>query len=154
MKYALRFRAVAVTAFLSTACSTTRDAVTPTDPSSATGSPTGATAALAGPTWRLVSLDGRPVLEGTRVTAVFKEDSRVSGSAGCNGYSGTAAVTGEQLAVGALLSTRMYCYPDDRMAQESAYLAALGKATQYRVVSGRLQLGPAAGVVTLAYEAE
>ena len=48
----------------------------------------------------------------------------------------------------------MYCSPDELMAQEGAYLAALEKATEYRVVSGRLQLGPAPGVVSLVYEAE
>ena len=75
--------------------------MTPTDTSSATGSATGDAASLAGPTWRLVSLDGRAVLAGTRVTAVFGADSRVSGSAGCNGYFGLATVKGEQLRVGA-----------------------------------------------------
>jgi heat shock protein HslJ len=142
LKYALHCGAVVVTVLLSTAC-TTRDAVTPPDASS-----------LAGPTWRLVSLDGNAVLAGTRVTAVFREDNRVSGSAGCNGYSGLATVKGEQLRVGALASTRMYCAPDAVMAQEGSYLATLEKATEYRVVGGRLQLGSAPGAVSLVYEAE
>lgn len=153
MKNSLYVSAVALAAFLSTACSS-RDAVTPTDTSSATGSATGDAASLAGRTWRLVSLDGRAVVAGTRVTAEFGADSRVTGSAGCNRYFGLATVKGEQLRVGALGSTRMYCSPDELMAQESAYLAALEKATEYRVVSGRLQLGPAPGAVSLVYEAE
>jgi len=40
------------------------------------------------------------------------------------------------------------------MAQEAAYHSALEKAKVYRVVDGRLQLGPAAGVVTLVYQTE
>ena len=40
------------------------------------------------------------------------------------------------------------------MAQEAAYHSALEKAKVYRVVDGRLRLGPAAGVVTLVYQAE
>jgi heat shock protein HslJ len=232
LRYALHFTAVALTAFLSAACGTTRDAVTSTDTPSATAgsvlktlqvapsrvectgvapqlclqvressdaawtllyeeiagfeyepgylyeirvkeeavanppadasairrtlvsilSKTAAPVALAGPTWRLVSLEGRAVLAGTRVTAVFGDDSRVSGSAGCNGYFGRAAVTDGQLAVGLLGATRMYCNADGLMAQEGAYLSALEKATAYRIVGGQLQLGPAPGVVTLVYE--
>ena len=115
-------------------------------------SKTPAPVALVGPTWRLVSLEGRPVLAGTRVTAVFGDDRRVSGSAGCNGYFGPATGAEGQLAVGLLGATRMYCNPEGLMAQEGAYLSALEKATAYRIVGGQLQLGPAPGVVTLVYE--
>ena len=110
--------------------------------------------ALAGPTWRLVTLEGRDALTGVRVTAVFGDDSRVSGSAGCNAYFGRAAVSGEQLTVGLLGTTMMYCGAEGVMAQEAAYHSALEKAKVYRVVDGRLQLGPAAGVVTLVYKPE
>jgi len=109
---------------------------------------------LAGPTWRLVTLEGRDALAGVRVTAVFGDDSRVSGSAGCNAYFGRAAVSGEQLTVGRLGTTMMYCGAEGVMEQEAAYFAALQKAKVSRVVDGRLQLGPAAGVVTLVYKAE
>jgi heat shock protein HslJ/predicted small secreted protein len=110
--------------------------------------------ALAGPTWRLVTLEGRDALAGVRVTAVFGDDSRVSGSAGCNAYFGRAAVSGEQLTVGLLGTTMMYCGAEGVMAQEAAYHSALEKAKVYRVVDGRLQLGPTADVVTLVYQAE
>ena len=96
--------------------------------------------------------EGRPVLAGKPVTAVFGDDSRVSGSAGCNGYFGRATVADGQLAVGLLGATRMYCNPEGVMAQEGAYLSALEKATAYRIVGGQLHLGPAPGVVTLVYE--
>jgi heat shock protein HslJ len=110
--------------------------------------------ALAGPTWRLVTLEGRDALAGVRVTAVFGDDNRVSGSGGCNAYFGRAAVSGEQLTVGLLGSTMMYCGAEGVMTQEGAYYSALEKAKVFRVVDGRLQLGPAAGVVTLVYKAE
>jgi heat shock protein HslJ len=109
---------------------------------------------LVGPTWRLVTLEGRAVVAGTQVTAAFDNEKRISGSAGCNRYTGGATVTGEQLAVGALASTRMFCGAEGVMPQEDAYFAALGKAKTYRIVDGELRLGPAAGVVTLVYEAE
>lgn len=110
--------------------------------------------ALGGRTWRLVTLEGRDALPGVRVTADFGDDSRVSGSGGCNRYFGSAVVSGEQISVGLLGSTRMFCGPEGVMDQEAAYLAALEKAKVSRVVDGRLRLGPAAGAVTLVYEAE
>ena len=110
---------------------------------------------LVGPTWRLVTLDGRAVLPNTRVTAVFTSDERVNGSAGCNLYFGGAvAKAGAQLSVGALGSTRMFCGADGVMDQEQAYFAALQKATTYQVTGGELRLGPAAGITTLVFRAE
>jgi hypothetical protein len=40
------------------------------------------------------------------------------------------------------------------MAQEQAYLAALEKATSYRMAGAEIQLGPAPGVVTLIFMVE
>lgn len=118
-------------------------------------SKTRAVETLVGPTWRLATMDGRAVLPGTRVTAVFTSDDRVSGSAGCNGYFGGAvAKGGAQLSVGLLGSTRMFCGADGVMDQEQAYLAALQKAASYQVTSGELRLVTAAGVTTLIFRAE
>jgi heat shock protein HslJ len=108
---------------------------------------------LAGPTWRLRSIDGRDALADVRVTAVFGDDTRVSGSAGCNRYSGSAVAEAGKLSVGVLATTRMYC-GDVVMRQEDAYLSALGKAVSYRVAGSELHLGPGAGVVTLIFRAE
>ena len=109
---------------------------------------------IAGPTWRLVTLDGRAVLPGARVTAVFEGGARVAGSAGCNRYFGGASVAAETLTVGGLASTRMYCDADGVMPQEAAYLEALEGARAYRIAGGRLHLGPRPGTDTLVFEAE
>jgi heat shock protein HslJ len=118
-------------------------------------SKTRAAETLVGPTWRLLTLNGRAALAGTRVTAVFTSDDRVAGSAGCNRYfGGAAAVAGAQLRVGLLGSTRMFCGAEGVMDQEQAYFEALQKATTYQVTSGELRLGPAAGVTSLVFRAE
>jgi heat shock protein HslJ len=118
-------------------------------------SKTPAPPSLVGPTWRLVTLEGRPVLTGTRVTAVFADDDRVAGSGGCNRYFGGAQAAGETLTVGRLGTTLMYCGADDTvMRQEAAYYAALETAKAYRIVGAELQLAPAPGAVTLSYRAE
>jgi heat shock protein HslJ len=111
--------------------------------------------AVVGPTWRLVAMEGRPVLPGTRVTAEFTTDDRVAGSAGCNRYFGRAGVKGGgQLSVGLLGSTRMYCGADGVMDQEQAYFAALQNATTYQLANGELRLGPGGGASTLVFRAD
>ena len=62
-------------------------------------------------------------LPGTELTAVFRL-VKVSGSSGCNTYQGPYTTNGSIAAIGPLASTRIAC-PDDVMAQETAFLAAL-----------------------------
>jgi heat shock protein HslJ len=62
-------------------------------------------------------------LAGTELTAVFRLN-KVAGSSGCNTYQGPYTTNGSVAAIGPLASTRMAC-PDDVMAQETAFLAAL-----------------------------
>jgi heat shock protein HslJ len=140
----------AVAVLVAASCASTPDGAISTGSSSVS-----APSALVGTTWRLTSIDGQPALAGVRVTAVFASDAdRVAGSAGCNQYFGQAAVKGERIEVGGLGSTKMFCTTDGVMPQEAAYLSALGRAAAYRVAGRQLQLGPAAGVVTLVFEAE
>jgi heat shock protein HslJ len=125
-------------------------------------SPTGATpvetasgaSSLASTTWRLVSIDGREALAGVRVTAIFTDEGRVSGSAGCNLYTGSALVKGEQLSVGLLATTLMACNAEGVMLQEQNYLSALEKAATYRVAGSELRLGPSPGAVILVFKAD
>ena len=105
--------------------------------------------------WVATSLGTTPILPGTTIDVVFGEDNKLAGTAGCNRYSAACTIDGERVTVGPAVATRMYCgAPEGIMEQEAAYFAALQKAKVSRVVDGRLQLGPAAGVVTLVYEAE
>ena len=145
MRHVLRFAALAAAVVTSAACGRTGDLT-----SDRTDAPT----ALVGPTWRLASLDGRAALPGSRVTAVFAEDGRVAGSAGCNAYTGRANPSAGRLEVGPLASTRMFCDVDGVMTQEAAYLGLLEKATAYRIAGARLELGPATGAATLVFTME
>jgi heat shock protein HslJ len=147
-----RYVAAAVAAsFFSAACAT-GNVTAPTD--EVTANVSNDVVTLVGPTWRLASLEGHELVPETHVTAVFASDDRVTGSAGCNSYFGSAAATGGRLAVGPLASTRMYCGAKVIMDQEQAYLTALQAATVYSLAGGELRLGPAKGVVTLVYRPE
>ncbi|MBK7919953.1 MAG: META domain-containing protein [Chloroflexi bacterium] len=72
----------------------------------------------------------QPVLEGTTITAVFGE-TEVTGSAGCNTYSGAMTAVSDFFTVGPIITTRMAC-EEATMQQEHAYLAALESLTGYQ----------------------
>ena len=102
---------------------------------------------LGGTSWQAVELGPRPTVPDVISTIAF-DDGQVSGDAGCNSYTGTYEadpVAGAPkggpptIAIGQIGSTEMAC-DDLVMAQEEAYLAALVRATTYRVVTDRLEL--------------
>jgi heat shock protein HslJ len=112
-------------------------------------------APLEGTPWRLdsyVNTQGESVgvMPDTEITAQF-EAGEISGSAGCNRYFGSYDVDGDKLTIGPLASTEMYCYPDEVMDQEMAYLAALGDAASFNVEGDRLDLADSAGQTILVF---
>jgi heat shock protein HslJ len=91
---------------------------------------------------------------GTEITAVFGTNGTVSGSASCNQYSATyEAVTNTLKIGGAIATTRKMC-SEPAMQQEAAYLAALARATTYRIESNRLELRDAKGSLQASYVAQ
>lgn len=114
--------------------------------------------ALVGVTWQAVGVNnGRggvtSLVAGSSIDAVFDEDGRVSGRAGCNRYHGSYETDGTRLGIGPLASTRMAC-PDELMKQEAAFLAALGRATTFRIDGSRLELRDDGGALQVAFVAE
>ena len=98
---------------------------------------------LVGQLWVLVAMGdvANPLVveEGTLVTATFGEDGVLSGSGGCNQYSGAYRLDGDQLAAGPFASTMMAC--EVGMDQEGRYLTALEKAQRIAFTpEGRLQV--------------
>ncbi len=75
------------------------------------------------------------------ITARFDPAAgRLSGFAGCNDYSASLTVTGDQLQVAAPSSTRKACAPPIVMDLEQEYLLRLAKAAAFAVTPGRLEL--------------
>jgi heat shock protein HslJ len=107
---------------------------------------------LEGTQWVLVTLEGEPLLTGTAPSAEFSAD-QIRGSAGCNQYFGTYAVSGSDITISDVGRTEMYCMdPEGVMDQEQAFLAALASAASYRLAGARLELLDATGSVILAFE--
>ena len=106
---------------------------------------TGKPPRLEGTSWVLTSLDGSPPIAGTEITATFGNDRRVSGSAGCNRYTGAYDASGPSIEVGPLASTRMYCPTPGVMEQEQRYLVTLEASTLAAVEGDQLLLADAGG---------
>jgi heat shock protein HslJ len=82
--------------------------------------------------WLLEDLGGRGVVDMVRTTLEFTADGRVSGSGGCNRFTGSYTLDGDTLGVGPLASTKMMC-PEAVMAQEDGFFQALGDVDQVAV---------------------
>jgi heat shock protein HslJ len=86
--------------------------------------------------------------QGVAVTLEFA-DGRVSGTGGCNNYSGPYRVQGSDLTIGPdLASTKMSC-PPPADAVESKYLATLPNVRRFAVQGDTLQLSDADGTTLL-----
>jgi heat shock protein HslJ len=107
---------------------------------------------LANTQWRATQVAGSPVLEGTTITAGFGADLNVSGSSGCNTYSGSYYVDGSSLTIGPLTATGALC-EQEIMDQETAYLAALGSATGFSMEAGQLYILDGSGSAVIEYVA-
>src|SRR5215213_595366 len=99
---------------------------------------------LTGIDWRLASLGPAGaetgVVAGTTVTLRFGEDDRASGSTGCNSYSGTYQVRGDNISFSRLVSTRRACLDQNANEQEQRFLSTLGAASRFRLSANRLTI--------------
>lgn len=75
--------------------------------------------------WLLEDLGGRGVMDMVQTTLVFDGEGRVSGSGGCNRFTGSYTFTDGELSFGPLAGTKMMC-PEAVMDQEDRFHMALG----------------------------
>ncbi|MBE9013905.1 META domain-containing protein [Pseudanabaenaceae cyanobacterium LEGE 13415] len=98
--------------------------------------------------WRLTSMAETalptPMVPSGELTVDFAGD-RISGSGGCNRFTGGYEAKGEQLIIGTLGSTRKAC-ESGKMDQEMRYLMALQGAQRYEINSR--------GELSIFYETE
>jgi heat shock protein HslJ len=80
------------------------------------------------------------VVDGTTLTATF-DAAALTGSAGCNNFTGSYESDGASLTVGPLASTQMFCAdPVGAMDQEFAYLTILTEAESYSITADSLTI--------------
>ena len=121
----LRIYLAAVTAILLSACSgiSSADKI----------------AGLDGTGWVLASLPPRALLPGSIVTLNF-EDGRISGTDGCNRYSGAYQASDLNLQITSDMAATMMACDEPVMRQATAFLSGLKQVRSYRIAAGQLVL--------------
>ena len=110
--------------------------------------------ALAGTMWSATAVNNgkggvTSRVGGTVVTLVFGADGTLSGSAGCNNYTGQYEITDGKIKMpSAFASTRKMC-EGNVMDQEQAFFRALSASTTAKIVGTRLELRDAAGALQI-----
>ena len=78
--------------------------------------------------WRIEDVDGGGVIDSARLEVEFAADGRVSGHAGCNGFTGRYTSDGAGIDIGPLASTRRACSAEALSRQEARVLRSLDAA--------------------------
>ena len=89
--------------------------------------------------WLAESLRGGGVIDNLQSTIEIGENGTVAGHGGCNGFNGTATITGDTISFGPLATTRKAC-PPAIMDQESKLLGALSDARRWLIDEQRDKL--------------
>jgi heat shock protein HslJ len=101
---------------------------------------------LVGTSWSVVSIDGAPTLQDGPPTMDFAPDG-VSGTTGCNRYSGTFRTDGQAMTISAGAMTEMAC-DGPRGDQEARFIAALPDIERWQLrEDGFLELSGGATLV-------
>jgi heat shock protein HslJ len=106
---------------------------------------------LAGSSWTVTGYNnGKEAvvgpLEGSELTLEFAADGTASGSGGVNTFSGPYESGETSIKIGPLAST-MKAGPEELMAQEQQYVAALEASTEWEVANGVLTLRDSKGAM-------
>jgi len=104
-------------------------------------------ATLANTVWEIRTIDGRPVPGGERYRIEFGAE-RISGSAGCNSFSGSYRVGRNGFQAGPLAMTQMAC-PGPAMQHEEAVSRILSGRVRLSYPGGDLVMRGTAGEIRL-----
>lgn len=106
---------------------------------------------LQGTSWRLLTLNGAPVVAGTEITLVFGDGGRLSGNGGCNAYNGQYSVNQSSLTVSGISQSQLNCpAPPEVMPQERSYINVLGSSSGFNISGSELTIRGTQG--SLVYE--
>lgn len=91
--------------------------------------------------WVVEDINKGGVIDASRLTLAFDVDGRVSGSGGCNRFTGSYKVAARTVYIAPLAATRRACLGEALNLQEARYLAALsGEMTASLTPDGALVL--------------
>jgi heat shock protein HslJ len=90
-----------------------------------------AAAPLAGSEWRPVAIGDTAPGSDSGSFVQFRGEGQITGTGGCNRFSGTYEIDGATIRIGPLAATRRAC-PPPLMHREAALFAALERARRYQ----------------------
>ncbi len=103
-------------------------------------------ASLGGGAWTVEDLNRGGIIDNTVLTLNFTEDSRVTGSTGCNSLSGSYTATGTTITFSPLVTTRRACLAPALNNQETKFTSALQGEMDWRLTAdGALELAREGG---------
>lgn len=98
------------------------------------------TVSLAGTEWLVADIGGKAVANPSQTSVKFAAEGNVSGTTGCNNFTGTAKIEQDRVSFSPLATTRKAC-EGDLATQEQTFLKALEGVHRFTVdSSGQLQL--------------
>jgi Heat shock protein len=89
--------------------------------------------------WLVEDIGGKGVIDTAQTTLEFGADSMVSGSGGCNRYTGKATIDKTAISFSPMASTRMACSPA-LMDQEHKFFQAMETVKSWKIEEGKLLL--------------
>lgn len=105
--------------------------------------------------WRLTVLNGANIIPGTEITAIFGDAGNLSGSAGCNSYTGGYQISGDTLSIGGIGTGQQFCAePPGVMDQEQLYITVLNGATGFSINGQQLSIRSSRGLLQFENLAE
>lgn len=95
---------------------------------------------LFGKRWTLIEMEQRTFSTTEPYLEFNREQNRVSGSGGCNRFSGAFEIEGSSMKLSRIVSTRMACINAERQRVETTFLRLLETITRFEVQGNTLRL--------------
>lgn len=112
---------------------------------------------LAGTAWDVTGFNNGSsavvsIVNGSKASITFGADGKVSGTGGCNTFSGTFTTTGTKVTMGPLATTMMACEsPAGVMEQEAQLIKALGTAATFSIEGDKLEMRTADSAIAATF---
>jgi heat shock protein HslJ len=126
-------------------------AVDPSEGPTETGAPSGE---LVGPTWQVTEIASAPLGGMWTITAVFGDDGSLTGNAGCNDYTASYRLDGDDLNVTGLAPSATEQCDANTMSMEQSYLTLLPFMDSLEIEDGMLRLRGSIADVEILFAAQ
>ena len=107
---------------------------------------------LEGSEWRLISLHGASLVDGSAITLGFFPENYLEGDAGCDSYGADYAASGSDFRIHQIHRTQLDCdLPASLSSQEDAFFEALPQVIAYRAAGDVLEFLDNSGQTVLTF---